>query len=114
MPARRSFTVPAVASTTTSRQLISLRRRAISSADGTDLSMSSSNFHSPFMAANVMSNAPSERRDMSSDSWMTSSVSGVTLTACLPAALLMRTMSLSGSPGRSQSVIRRSTRRISS
>ena len=61
-----------------------------------------------------MSKAPFERRDISSDFWITSSVSALTLTASLPAALLMRTTSLSGSPGRSQSVIRISMRRISS
>ena len=93
---------------------MSLRRSAISSAGGIDLSMSSSNFHRPCIAAKVMSKAPSERRDMSSDFSMTSMVSALTLTGFFPAALLIRTMSLSGSPGRSQSVIRRSTRRISS
>jgi hypothetical protein len=91
-----------------------LRRSAISSGKGIDLSMSSSNFHRPCIAAKVMSNAPSERRDISSDFSITSIVSGLTLTGFLPAALLTRTMSLSGSPGRSQSVISFSTRRISS
>ena len=114
MPARRSFTVRAFASTTTSRQLISLRRRAISAAGGTFFSRSSSNFQRPFIAANVMSNAPSDRRDISSDFSITSNVSALTRTASLPAALLMRTTSLSGSPGRSQSVIRISMRRTSS
>ncbi len=76
--------------------------------------MSSSNFQRPCIAAKVMSNAPSERRDISSDFSITSIVSALTLTGFLPAALLMRTMSLSGSPGRSQSVISFSTRRISS
>ena len=61
-----------------------------------------------------MSNAPSDRRDISSDFSITSNVSALTRTASLPAALLMRTTSLSGSPGRSQSVIRISMRRISS
>ena len=61
-----------------------------------------------------MSNAPPDLRDISSDFWITSNVSALTRTACLPAALLMRTTSLSGSPGRSQSVIRISMRRTSS
>ena len=88
MPARRSFTVRAFASTTTSRQLISLRRRAISAAGGTFFSRSSSNFQRPFIAANVMSNAPPDRRDISSDFSITSNVSALTRTGLLAGGLV--------------------------
>ena len=41
--------------------------------------MSSSNFHRPCIASNVMSKAPPDRRDISSDISITSSVSALTL-----------------------------------